>query len=75
MWKILFEQIDFTSASLIKALLEDNGIEVIVRSSKEFDPVIFGQGGMVQLLVKEEDLEKARQLIREAQADEENSSL
>ncbi|AEH51923.1 hypothetical protein Theth_1882 [Pseudothermotoga thermarum DSM 5069] len=75
MWKILFEQIDFTTANLIKALLEDNGVEVVIKSAKEFDPVIFGQGGMVQILVKEEDFEKAQQLLKEAQADEQNSSL
>ncbi len=75
MWKVLFEQIDFTTASLIKALLEDNGVEVIVKAAKEFDPVIFGQGGMVQILVKQEDYEKAEQLIKEAQSDEQNPSL
>ncbi|MFN4189546.1 MAG: DUF2007 domain-containing protein [Pseudothermotoga sp.] len=74
MWEILVQEIDLTSANIIKSLLEENGIEVLIKPGT-FDPVIFGQGGLVQILVAKSDLERARQIVREALENEENTSL
>lgn len=74
MWEILVQEIDLTSANIIKSLLEENGIEVLIKPGS-FDPVIFGQGGLVQILVTKSDLEKARQIVKEALENEENTSL
>lgn len=76
MWKMLIEGVNVSYANILKSILEQNGIDVLVRPSKLFDPVIFGQGGFVDLLVPEGEFERARTLIEEAQAHgEENPSL
>ncbi|WP_241240672.1 DUF2007 domain-containing protein [Thermotoga sp. Ku-13t] len=67
LWKVLVEGVSVTLANVLKSLLEQNGIEVLVRTSKLFDPVIFGQGGSLDLLVPEDKIEEARSLIKEAQ--------
>ncbi|HBT39958.1 MAG: hypothetical protein XD58_0374 [Thermotoga sp. 50_1627] len=67
MWKVLVENVNVSFANVLKSVLEQNGIEVLVRASKLFDPVIFGQGGLVDLLVPEEKYEQARSLMKEAQ--------
>lgn len=74
MWEILVEEVDLTSANIIKSLLQENGIEVLIKPGS-FDPVIFGQGGLVQILVPKSDLERAQQIIKEALGDEENPSI
>ncbi|HEY8541584.1 MAG TPA: DUF2007 domain-containing protein [Pseudothermotoga sp.] len=74
MWKVLIQEIDLTTANIIKSLLQDNGIEVLIKPGS-FDPVIFGQGGLVQIMVMQDDLEKAQEIIKEALKGEENSSL
>lgn len=74
MWKVLVEEIDLTTANIIKSLLQENDIEVLIKPGS-FDPVIFGQGGLVQIMVMEKDLEKAQQIIKEALEGEENTSL
>ncbi|WP_448523700.1 putative signal transducing protein [Pseudothermotoga sp.] len=73
MWKVLVEGVNVSLANVLKSLLEENGIEVVVRASKLFDPVIFGQGGSVDLLVPEEKLEQARSLMEEARKDGEEN--
>ncbi|WP_448531471.1 putative signal transducing protein [Pseudothermotoga sp.] len=76
MWKVLVEGVNVSLANVLKSLLEENGIEVVVKASKLFDPVIFGQGGSVDLLVPEEKLEQARSLMEEARRHgEENPTL
>ncbi|WP_448517088.1 putative signal transducing protein [Pseudothermotoga sp.] len=73
MWKVLVEGVNVSLANVLKSLLEENGIEVVVKASKLFDPVIFGQGGSVDLLVPEEKLEQARSLMEEARKDGEEN--
>jgi len=76
LWKVLVEGVNVSLANVLKSFLEENGIEVLVRASKLFDPVIFGQGGSVDLLVPEEKLEQARSLMEEARRHgEENPTL
>lgn len=74
MWKVLIQEIDLTTANIIKSLLEENGIEVLIKPGT-FDPVIFGQGGLVQILVSQDDLQKAQEIVKEALEGEENSSV
>ncbi|MGJ8455310.1 DUF2007 domain-containing protein [Pseudothermotoga sp. U03pept] len=74
MWEVLIEEVDLATANIIKSLLEENAIEVLIKPGS-FDPVIFGQGGMVKILVMKDDLEKARQIIKEALESEENPSV
>lgn len=74
LWKVLVEGVNVTLANVLKSLLEQNGIEVLVRASKLFDPVIFGQGGSLDLLVPEDKIEEARSLIEEAQKHGEEDS-
>ncbi|AJC73402.1 hypothetical protein AJ81_03335 [Pseudothermotoga hypogea DSM 11164 = NBRC 106472] len=66
MWKVLIEGVNVSLANILKSMLEQNGIEVLVRASKLFDPVIFGQGGLVDLLVPEEEIDRARSVVEEA---------
>ncbi|WP_448521921.1 putative signal transducing protein [Pseudothermotoga sp.] len=73
LWKVLVEGVNVSLANVLKSLLEENGIEVVVKASKLFDPVIFGQGGSVDLLVPEEKLEQARSLMEEARKDGEEN--
>ncbi len=74
MWKVLIQEIDLTTANIVKSLLQENGIQVLIKPGS-FDPVIFGQGGLVQIMVMEDDLQKAQQIIKEALRSEENTSL
>ncbi|MEJ5229770.1 MAG: DUF2007 domain-containing protein [Pseudothermotoga sp.] len=74
MWEVLIEEADLATANIIKSLLEENSIEVLIKPGT-FDPVIFGQGGLVQIMVLKDDLERARQIIKEALENEENTSL
>ncbi|ABV34514.1 MULTISPECIES: putative signal transducing protein [Pseudothermotoga] len=74
MWRILLEEVDLPTANILKSLLEESGIEVLIKPGS-FDPVIFGQGGLVQILVTEEDFEKAQKILREASKNEENTSI
>lgn len=66
LWKVLIEGVNVSLANILKSMLEQNGIEVLVRASKLFDPVIFGQGGLVDLLVPEEEIDRARSVVEEA---------
>jgi len=74
LWEVLIEEVDLATANIVKSLLEGNAIEVLIKPGS-FDPVIFGQGGMVKILVMKDDLEKARQIIKEALESEENPSV
>jgi len=74
LWKVLIQEIDLATANIIKSLLEENGIEVLIKPGI-FDPVIFGQGGLVQILVLQDDLQKAQEIVKEALEGEENSSV
>jgi aminomethyltransferase len=74
LWRILLEEVDLPTANILKSLLEESGIEVLIKPGS-FDPVIFGQGGLVQILVTEEDFEKAQKILREASKNEENTSI
>lgn len=76
LWRVLIEGVNISLANVLKSILEQNGVEVLMRPSKLFDPVIFGQGGFVDLLVPEDKMEEARSLIKEAQKNgEEDTTL
>lgn len=75
MWKVLVEGVNISFASVMKSILEQNGIQVLTRPSKLFDPAIFGQGGAVDLLVLEDKFEEARSLIEEAQKSGEEDTV
>ncbi|MCX7812683.1 MAG: DUF2007 domain-containing protein [Pseudothermotoga sp.] len=75
LWKVLVEGVNISLASMMKSILEQNGIQVLTRPSKLFDPVIFGQGGTVDLLVLEDKFEEARSLIEEAQKSGEEDTV
>lgn len=75
LWKVLVEGVNIPLASMMKSILEQNGIQVLTRPSKLFDSVIFGQGGTVDLLVLEDKFEEARSLIEEAQKSGEEDTV
>ncbi len=50
-------------AEMIKEMLEENGIPVLVRQSDYAMPVIFGSGGMVEVLVPKDFVDKAKEII------------
>ena len=65
-WKSL-GVFDLTKAEMIKSVLDEEGIENFMKGATVpyADPVIFGQGGMVEIMVKEEDYERAVELIED----------
>jgi hypothetical protein len=68
-WVELFVTYDVLEAEMIKDLLESGGIDAEIRSSKVRPyPVNMGKMGEVKILVKEEDLETAREMIRDIEA-------
>jgi len=75
LWKTLLEIDDISKANLIKGLLESASIPVILKGADWLDPVIFGQGGAVALMVPEEYFEEAQRILKEGISDEENRSL
>lgn len=78
-WKSL-GVFDLTKAEMIRGILEEEGIESFTKGTTApyADPVIFGQGGMVEIMVREDDYDRAVELIEnflemEAEEDEGNT--
>lgn len=64
-WVKLLITNDETEAQIIKTLLEAEDISVVVNSSKIRPyPVSIGRLGEVKLLVKKENLEKAKEILK-----------
>jgi hypothetical protein len=64
-WHEILFTYDEMEAQIVKTLLETEGIEVVMESLKVRPyPVSIGRMGEIKLLVRTEDLEKARELIR-----------
>lgn len=66
-WEILDIFENLATAELIKSILESEGIEVLLRGSTVpyGDAVIFGDGGITEILVKKEQLETAKRILNE----------
>ena len=64
-WSEVFMTCDSFEAEIIKDLLESGGITVVLRSSKVGPyPVNIGRMGEIRILVREEDEEAARNVIK-----------
>ena len=64
-WSELLVTYDEIEAEMIKDLLESGGILVVIKSSKVSPyPVNIGKMGEIRILVKEDDLEAAKAVIR-----------
>ena len=64
-WVELFVTYDEIEAQIVKNILEAEGIQVVLNSLKVRPyPVSIGKIGEVRLLVKKENLEKARDIIK-----------
>jgi hypothetical protein len=63
-WVELLFTYDEIEAEIVKDLLEAENIQVVVQSLKISPyPVSIGRMGEIRLLVKSEDLEKAREIL------------
>lgn len=64
-WVELLFTYDEVEAQIVKQLLEGEGIEVVIESTKISPyPVSIGRIGEVRLMIREEDVEKAREILR-----------
>lgn len=67
-WSELLVTYDEIEAEMIKDLLESGGILVVIKSSKVTPyPVNIGRMGEIKILVREEDIEAAKAVIRKKQ--------
>jgi hypothetical protein len=74
-WVEILFTYDETDAQMIKDVLESENIEVSCRSLKITPyPVNIGRMGEVRLLVKSEDLESAKNILR-VMSDTKNSEI
>jgi hypothetical protein len=65
-WVELLVTYDSLEAEMIKDLLESGEIPVVIRSAKVSPyPVNVGKIGEVKVLVREEDIEKAKELLND----------
>jgi hypothetical protein len=65
-WVELLITYDSLEAEMIKDLLESGEIPVVIRSAKVSPyPVNVGKIGEVKVLVREEDIEKAKELLND----------
>lgn len=65
-WVELLVTYDSLEAEMIKDLLESGEIPVVIRSAKVNPyPVNLGKIGEVKVFVREEDLEKAEEVLKE----------
>ncbi|MEW6714366.1 MAG: DUF2007 domain-containing protein [Nitrospirota bacterium] len=63
-WVEILFTYDEVEAQIVKRLLEGEGIQVVLRSMKVRPyPVSIGKMGEVKLMVKEEELERAKEII------------
>lgn len=64
-WVELLFTYDEIEAQIVKRLLEGDGIQVVLRSMKVRPyPVSIGKMGEVKLMVREEELERAKEIIK-----------
>jgi hypothetical protein len=69
-WEEILFTYDEMEAQIVKTLLETEGIEVVMKSLKVRPyPVSIGRMGEIKLLVRTEDLETARELLRAVKDD------
>ncbi len=65
-WVEIFVTYDHLEAEIIKDLLESGGIPVVLRSSKVSPyPVNIGKMGEIKILVRKEDEDTAKEVIKE----------
>jgi Putative prokaryotic signal transducing protein len=65
-WKTILVTFDALEAEMVKDILESGGMPVTVLSSKVSPyPVNIGKMGEVRVLVREEDIRKAREVLEE----------
>ena len=64
-WVEILLTYDEVEAQIVKRLLEGEGIEVVIDSMKMRPyPVSIGKMGEVKLMVKEDELERAKEIIK-----------
>jgi hypothetical protein len=64
-WVELVTTYDETEAQILKDILEAEHIEVVIRSMKISPyPVSFGRLGEVKLLVKDDDVDNAKRILK-----------
>lgn len=64
-WVELLFTYDEVEAQIVKRLLEGEGIQVVLNSMKVRPyPVSIGKMGEVKLMVREEDLERAKEILK-----------
>ena len=64
-WEEILFTYDDIEAEIVKDLLESENIQVVVNSMKVSPyPVSIGRMGEIKLLVRKEDLEKAKKVIQ-----------
>ncbi|KLO21520.1 hypothetical protein X275_09190 [Marinitoga sp. 1197] len=71
MWKLLKSHINDFEAQLVKQLLESEGISVLVKAPKEIGigREFFGNGTIMNVFVKENDYENAKEILENKEAD------
>lgn len=75
-WVDLLVTYDSLEAEMIKDLLESGEIPVVIRSAKVSPyPVNVGKIGEVKVLVRDEDLEKAKELLKDIEKLEQEDGL
>lgn len=63
-WVELLFTYDEIEAQIVKELLEGEGISVVINSTKITPyPVSIGRMGEVRVMIREEDMEKAREIL------------
>ncbi len=74
-WTELLFTYDEVEADIVKDLLEAEDIQVVVRSLKISPyPVSIGRMGEIRLLVREDDLRKAKEVLKAMQDSPENGA-
>ena len=61
-WEKLTEVREY-EAEMIKDMLEKEGIPVLIKPLDYAPPVFVGAGGMVEVLVPESELERAKEIV------------
>jgi hypothetical protein len=75
-WVELLVTYDSLEAEMIKDLLESGKIPVVIRSAKVSPyPVNVGKIGEVKVLVREEDIEKAKEFLNDIEKLEQGNGL
>jgi hypothetical protein len=69
-WKTLLVTCDMLEAEMVKDILESGGVPVTILSSKVSPyPVNIGKMGEVRVLVREEDISKAKEVMEDTEDD------